>query len=184
MVQLDKALKKMVRLFKKKSVKVVLVGGLACGVWKHVRATKDIDFLVASEDYEKIIQIMKSLGYEGCKEFDQLGILKFPEIPAKDLPEVDFVIANQDFLKKILKTAPVGDFNGEEISVSDPEQLIILKLKAINDNPDRDLDWYDIKSLIRLNRSNISYPVINSFLEKFNLMDKSNEIKKEFNEID
>jgi hypothetical protein len=184
MVQLDKALKELAKVFKKESVKVVLIGGIACGIWKHIRATKDIDFLLDSQDYEKVIQIMKHLGYEGCKEFKKLGIVKFPEVTAKGLAEVDFVVANQRYLKEIFETAPAGEFDGEDIFVSDPEQLIILKLKAIHDNPARELDWFDIKSLIRLNRANVRVKVILSFLKKFKLMDKSDEIEKEFNKID
>ena len=180
MVNLEKALVLLLKLFRDKSIKVVLVGGLACGVWKHFRATRDIDFLVHEDLYEIIIKEMKSLGYLNCIEYDELGIIKFDEVADKGLPEVDFVIANREYLREILRTAVIADYGEEKLHIANPEQLITLKLKAIKDNPGRDLDWYDIKNLIRLNSDNVSLDRVEELLKQFDLMERLDELRKEF----
>ena len=180
MINLEKALVLLLKLFREKSIKVVLVGGLACGVWKHIRATRDIDFLVHEDCYEIIIKAMKFHGYLNCVEYDELGIIKFDEVADKGLPEVDFVIANREYLREIFRKAIIADYGAEKLHIANPEQLIALKLKAIRDNPDRDLDWYDIKNLIRLNSENISLDRVEELLKQFDLMERMDELRKEF----
>ncbi len=180
MVNLEKALVNLLKLFREKSIKVVLVGGLACGVWKHIRATTDIDFLVHEDFCEAIIEAMKFLGYLNCIEYDELGIIKFDEVADKGLPEVDFVIANREYLKEIFKTAIMADYGEEKLHIANPEQLITLKLKAIKDNPEQDLDWFDIKNLIRLNSESVSLNRMEDLLKQFDLMERLDELRKEF----
>ena len=59
-------------------------------------------------------------------------------------------------------------------------KLITLKLKAIKDNPGRDLDWYDIKNLIRLNSDNVRLDRVEELLRQFDLMERLDELRKEF----
>lgn len=180
MIDLEKSLISLIICFQKESIEVVLIGGLACGVWKHIRATKDIDFLVDEIHYEKIIKLMKSLGYRSCKEFDKLGVIKFQEDSENNLVEVDFVMANKDYLKDILTNSTVAEYKNKIIKISSPEQLIILKMKALKDNPDRDLDLFDIKKLIQLNSNDINIDVLEKIAEKIKMMGLFDEIKKEF----
>lgn len=41
----------------------VLIGGLALAAHKVIRATQDIDFLVASDDADRLHEVLTSLGY-------------------------------------------------------------------------------------------------------------------------
>jgi hypothetical protein len=46
------------------SINYALIGGVACSAHGHVRATLDIDFLIAAGDRDRAHALMQSLGFE------------------------------------------------------------------------------------------------------------------------
>ena len=54
----------MARELKKTETPFVLIGGFAVNAYGFSRATADIDFLMAGNDYEKALDTLKSSGFK------------------------------------------------------------------------------------------------------------------------
>jgi hypothetical protein len=102
-----------------------LIGGLAVGLYGHPRATKDVDFLVADQAFERIAPIL--VFRAELSDMARVGVVDFMPLPP-DQPALAAHLRIPD---------------GHEIPVINPEGLIVLKLLA-----DRPQDRADIKALL------------------------------------
>ncbi len=102
-----------------------LIGGLAVGLHGHPRATKDVDFLVGDEAFERTVPLL--VYREELAEIARVGVVDLMGVPP-----------GRDGLRTLL-AVPLGG----EIPVVPAEALILLKLTAA-----RPQDLADVVALL------------------------------------
>ncbi len=136
----------------------VVIGGLAVGIWGHIRATKDIDIL--SDLKEEILNdfkdILQKRGYEidirRGDVFDPVPLLLRITIPEdRGGPAIaDILIVTRDWERQILKNKRLIRYEGLTVNLISVEDLILLKLKS--GSP---LDQVDAKEVFLINKDEI-----------------------------
>jgi hypothetical protein len=74
----------------------LVIGGIACILHGHVRATKDVDILIdpTRDNAERILEALSTVGYGFARELAPQEILSRPIFVIGDDPEVDiFTVA-------------------------------------------------------------------------------------------
>lgn len=113
-----------------------LCGGLAVGAYGYVRATEDIDVLVAEEDLSALKEVAARCGFTfepGRMEFDQAVVYRFTKIiPAADPTEASDVLP-LDFIFVDTRNQEAWDsrltlhIRGKNITLVSPRGLIVMK---------------------------------------------------------
>jgi len=102
-----------------------LIGGLAVGLYGQPRATKDVDFLVGDEAFERTEPLL--VFRPELRDLVRIGVVDLMPLPAGHAELTEYL----------------GVAAGDEIPVIGPEGLILLKLLA-----DRPQDRADIAALL------------------------------------
>jgi hypothetical protein len=166
--------------FAKEHVSYALIGGFAVSLWGYQRATVDIDFLVNSNDMAKVRQIVERLGYrcihttENVTQFDSND---------KRLGKLDFLHAFRPASLSMLERAAYkAIFDGEQsIPVILPEDLIGLKVQAINNDPTRrPLDMADIEALMKIFGEALDWKRIEGYFVLFGMQDDAAKLKGKY----
>ncbi len=160
---------KLLTAFQKENVSYSLIGSFALGLWGSGRATVDVDFLINRDDMDKVDIIMKQLGYE-CKHKSE-NVSQYIS-PLKVMGEVDFLHAFRTASIEMIGRSEEKDiFNGAlKIKVLQPEDLIGLKLQALNNDPSREsTDMADIESLLLLQKDRLDWQIIEEYFKLFNM---------------
>lgn len=103
-----------------------LIGGLAVGVHGHPRATKDVDFLVGRDAFERTSPVL--VFRDELRDLARLGVIDFLAVPTGYPSLADHLVSTA---------------TDEEVPVMPVEGLILLKLHA-----NRPQDRADVVSLI------------------------------------
>ena len=134
MIDLYEELKKILFCFEKKQIDYALAGGLAFSLYARPRATMDIDLVIKSDDWEKALSAMKSLGYlESASPMTFVGgqvkmrRLTRVEKGGTDLMVVDFLLAKSGVVKKSLSERVARAWEGKKIWLVSRKGLIQLK---------------------------------------------------------
>lgn len=139
------ALKSISKRFNEEKVDFALIGAFAMLQMGIERATRDIDFLISSEDIGKVEKIMHGLTYQtvqATRTFSQF------ESPLKVFGNVDFLHAIGKSGLQILREAKEKHVLGEIIKVIQPEDLVGLKVLAYaNDARREQADKSDIQKI-------------------------------------
>ncbi|MDP3110614.1 MAG: hypothetical protein Q8M71_00745 [Thermodesulfovibrionales bacterium] len=144
----------------KQNISYAMVGAVAMGFWGVRRDTVDIDLLVKAADREKVIALMKGLGYDhliASNFADQFGHL------IKEMGLVDFLYTKkeQGIIEESKSFRGLGDI---DISVALPEDIIGMKLDAIKNNPKREIqDWADIQAIVEVLGDNLDWTKIRNY---------------------
>jgi hypothetical protein len=64
MIDLYDELKKIIEIFNREKVPYALCGGMAYSFYVEPRATVDIDFIISGDDFDKVQELLKPVGYE------------------------------------------------------------------------------------------------------------------------
>jgi len=149
------ALKQAVKAAGKLKIDYCLFGGLAMQAYKRIRATMDVDLMVAV-DKDRIPDLIFQLESEGLKFDRKRGIVKisgfdllrFIYTDKRYMLEifVDIAAANTNFQKQILSRKQRLDFFGIKINIASCEDLILLKVLS-----GRPIDKLDAQVLIQEN---------------------------------
>lgn len=138
-----KAFRDFVKLNKVKDVMVV--GGLAVGVYSTARNTQDVDVIVLSEKtideiYESVKDKFKKTRPHSL-EHRSLGV----EI---EILTPEFINYSKDVVEAALKNAEIHEVDGREIKVVSAKYLIVLKLKRAAANITKShMDKFDITNI-------------------------------------
>ena len=93
---------KLLTAFQDEDIRYALIGGFALGAIGITRATVDIDFLVNSDDLDKVHRIMTGLGYDRAFHTDNVS----QYLSADNLfGEVDFLHAFREISVGMLQRA-------------------------------------------------------------------------------
>ncbi|MFA5793905.1 MAG: nucleotidyl transferase AbiEii/AbiGii toxin family protein [Candidatus Brocadiia bacterium] len=173
-------LQKLLVAFDRSGVKYALIGGFAMGLWGAGRSTVDIDFLADRDDIDQIDVIMKKLGYQCRFQTENVGQY------VSDLNvfgEVDFLYAFRPVSLGMLKRAGKKEiFNGAlKIRVLKPEDIIGLKLQAINNDPVRQKqDLPDIEALMSLHRNKLDWKLLKKYFSMFEMANVYNKLYRSY----
>ncbi|MBI4308830.1 MAG: nucleotidyltransferase [Candidatus Omnitrophica bacterium] len=161
--------------FDKHGVRCAIIGGFALHAAGFQRATMDIDFLVHHQDIPAVKSILTSLGYELKHESPDAanfwGMLN-------ELGNIDFIIAHRTYALAMLDRArPHEIVKGCTVNVVVPEDIIGLKIQALNNDPSRYAqDMADIEWLIKNHRQRLNVDLLREYFGLFNCVDKLEEI--------
>ncbi len=165
------------------SVPAAVIGGLAVSAWKHIRATHDVDLLVAIED-PRLPEILAGLRKANIFHrrtppiltLGNMRVLQLAYAPGEfgiDV-RVDLVIADSEFEQSALARAlETEQFNGG-IRVVQCDDLILFKLMA-----GRIIDRADAAYLLRLNRDSLDLNYLKPWATRLSLDDDLEAVWKE-----
>ncbi len=175
-------LKDLDRLKKKEGFEYAVIGGIAVGLWGHIRATKDIDILadIDPDRIDSASRYFESRGYgveirRGGISDDVLLMLRL-RIPEKKGGGIiaDILIVTRSWEREILrnrKRIPIGK---EKINVVSPEDLIAMKLRS--GSP---LDEMDAREIFLINRERIDGEYLSIRAKQLGVNKKLSRLLKE-----
>ncbi len=144
MQSLEEELRGLVRLFNEENVDYALCGGMAVAIHGYPRFTKDIDFLIPFESFERVRTLVGKVGF-----LDESGKIPFPDADVYRIIKVD---GNEYRILDLLVPKTMAtvvwtqrqwfDWNGLAVCVVSIEGLIEMKRRA-----GRPQDLLDIKML-------------------------------------
>ena len=140
---------------------MALMGGIALSIWQRMRATRDIDVLVAlgETDVAGVVGMLRPHHFAPTssppvKRLGELSILQLNyEPPATEVPIcVDLLFGQSEYLRGVLARAVRVTLPGlrTEFSVVSCEDLVLLKLQA-----GRVIDHADAVALLQENEPSI-----------------------------
>lgn len=185
-MDIKKALKELIKdlesVRKKLDFKYALIGGLAVGLWGHIRATKDVDFIldINREQVKNFISDMEGRGYK-CELrqgglTDAVPLLVKMFIPEKKGGEIsaDILIATKEWENDMIRSSQKISFENKLLPVVTAEDLIILKLRA--GGP---VDMWDAKELLKILKPDIDIDALKSRAKQLRVNLKLEKILKE-----
>ncbi|MBK5274057.1 MAG: nucleotidyltransferase family protein [Desulfuromonadales bacterium] len=162
-------------------VSYALIGGFAVSLWGYQRATVDMDFLVNRNDMEKVRRIVEGLGYR-CIHVSE-NVTQFVS-DDKRFGNLDFLHAFRPASLSMLERAVLKTVfdNEQTIPVILPEDLIGLKIQAINNDPLRTaLDMGDIEALMAIFGAELDWERIEGYFALFELQKTFEELRLKYN---
>lgn len=164
---------------------LALMGGLALSVWKHVRATRDVDLLIGlgPVDFNTILQELSQAGIRArhkppildLQSVRIIQLLYEPPGSFTDLP-IDLLLAESDYHIQALERR-VATFLPDidlQIYVLSCEDLILHKLIA-----GRIIDRADGAALLRVNRASLDLDYLAKWINQLALGSEWAEIWRE-----
>lgn len=138
-----------------------LIGGLALAAHRVVRATSDVDFLVAAADADRIHDLLLSLGYHCVQRSeDAANYVRSDEA-------FDLLYAHRPIASRLLSQAAVRDTPFGRLRVISAEGLIGFKLQALCNNPSRGRDLDDIRQLLSANQQILDMAEVRQYFQLF-----------------
>ncbi len=134
--------------FEALSTTPALIGGLALAAHNVVRATRDVGFLVDSDDADRVHELLIGLGYR-CVHRSQ-GAANY----LRNDEGIDLLYARPE-ARRLLVKAQARDIGFGHLRVIGAEGLIGFKLQGLANNPKHLRDLDGIRALIRNNRSSL-----------------------------
>ena len=166
----------LLKRFDDENIGYALMGGFALGLWGAGRSTVDLDFLVRRDDMDKAGAIMFETGYEVKYKSDD--VTQFIS-PLKVFGEVDFLHAFREASGKMLDRAVEKDIFDEKIRIKvlRPEDIIGLKLQALNNDPGRkEVDMQDVRELMAVQKGNLDLVLVEEYFNLFGLEEVYREL--------
>jgi hypothetical protein len=137
--------KRLVMDLEKNRVRYALVGGVAMAFYTEPRFTRDIDLLVDSEDYEKILGILQKDGYFKSASpwtFREVGIElhRFMKVTPQDEILIDILLAKEEEVKRIIQNAVEAESEEGRVMIAGKKDLIWLKRKRDSKQDQADIE--------------------------------------------
>ena len=159
--RLGKQLAEVVSVLNRMGVPFALIGGLALAVHQVIRATQDVDFLVASENAEEIDKALTELGYRCVhRSADAGNYLRVDE-------RIDLLYASRPIARRLLAAAVEQKTALGEFRVIGVEGLIAFKLQGWINDPHRTQDLEDIRALLRVHRTTLKTAEVREYFRLF-----------------
>lgn len=166
-------------------VPMALAGGLALAVWKHARATRDVDILVsiAEERLEELLQCLHAAAIRPKRSpavvtLGNLQVIQCLYEPPESFVDlqIDLLLAKSEYPMEALRRRISVELAGFDrpIAVLTCEDLILHKLLA-----GRLIDRFDAAALVRANRQAIDVAYIGQWARRLNVLKELAEVWKE-----
>ena len=174
MARLAEQLREALQAFRVCAQPPALIGGLALSAHRVVRATRDLDFLAAAADAERLHQALLALGYDCIYSTDDVANYRRGE------EGLDLLFARRPISQRLLDTAQVRDIGLGALRVVSAEGLIGFKLQALANNPSRLQDLADIRELLRQGRSSLDMQQVSDYFALFDRQPLLRELLGEY----
>jgi hypothetical protein len=180
-----RVLKQLWEVLERLQLPAAVMGGIAVSLWKHVRATQDVDLLIGVEPGREadLLDALRAAGFRPKRDppvmlLGELRLLQllYEPIGAHIDVQVDLLLADSEYHlgaldRRIPAPLPAA---GVTVSVLTCEDLVLHKLYA-----GRLLDLADVGALLRANRSTLDVAYLAEWAERLNLSDDLNRIWNE-----
>ena len=164
--------------FHKEGVRYALIGGFALGALGVPRATIDLDFIVDSDDLNKIDRILKACGYNRVYESEDAAQY------ISDMAVfggIDFLLAHRSISRRMIEQALEKELFSRKLKVLRPEDVIGLKIQALsNDETRAAKEYLDIESLLGLYKKNLDWSLLEEYFTLFDLGSKYQEYRNKY----
>jgi hypothetical protein len=138
-----------------------LIGGLALTVHGVIRATQDVDFLVAAEDFGALHERLLGLGYRCVHRSDDVANYR------RDDQALDLLLAHRTIARQLLSAAVERVTSLGAVRVVSAEGLIAFKLQGFVNDPRRTQDLEDIRALMRTHRGELDLDEVRGYFRLF-----------------
>jgi hypothetical protein len=135
-------------------VDCLMIGGHAVNHYGFLRATQDIDFMIAASDETAVRRAMLEAGFTNIAAHETVVFFSRPGAPLR----VDFIKVDRQTMDELMSAAVIVDsYAGHPIKVPRLQDLIAMKLFALaSGNPKReDKDFPDVVHLVIANRMDL-----------------------------
>ena len=162
MSNLAEQIREALSMFARNDTAPALIGGLAVVAHQVVRATKDVDFLVAAEAADKVHAAQLDLGYRCLyRSEDAANYVRAAE-------GLDLLYAHRPLARRLLAQASERDTPMGRMRIISVEGLIGFKLQAVVNDATRTRDLDDIRALLKIHRASMDMEEIRHYFALFN----------------
>jgi len=157
--RLDDSLLELVLKLHEHSVPFAIAGAYAVAMHGHVRATQDIDALIAAEDAASADRALTELGYAAVHR--DLRSATYERKPLSELPGLeercDLLFSSKPTGLTAVRRALANPvlWRGFPLPVVPVDVLILMKLIAIAADPSRPNDRADVRALLALHQAQL-----------------------------
>ena len=138
-----------------------LIGGLALAAHDVVRATRDVDFLVAAEDADRLHGLLLGLGYDCVhRSVDAANYLRGED-------GLDLLYAHRPVARQLLADADERETPMGRLRVISVEGLVAFKLQGYVNDPARTRDLDDIRALLRSHLDTVDLEALRTYFRLF-----------------
>ena len=170
MPNLAEQIREALTMFANSDTQPALIGGLAVAAHQVVRATKDVDFLVAAEAANKIHSALLNLGYRCLyRSEDAANYVRGTE-------GLDLLYAHRPLARRLLAQATPRDTPMGRLRVISVEGLIGFKLQGFTNDATRTRDLDDIRALLKIHRASLDRADLREYFALFNQLELFNEL--------
>jgi hypothetical protein len=164
---------------------LAVMGGISLAAWNHIRATRDVDLLMAVEE-SAIDPILQALGAKGCRPkktppvvtVGEHHFVQFLYTPPGEFYDVQFdlLLAESELQKSAIDRRVRRDVPGisRPVDVLHCDDLILFKLVS-----GRLIDRADAAMLLRENREAIDLEYLSTWVRQLGLSAEFTEIWRE-----
>lgn len=165
-----------------RNVPMALMGGLAVAAWKHPRATRDIDLLIAIDPpaTDDLIRDLRDAGLYPkhdpfVSQVDETRFIQFSYRPTEShfALRVDFLLADSEYHRMALnrrRTIRIDEID-RDVAVLSCEDLILHKLLA-----GRMIDRADASSLLAINRAVLEFDYLHEWTRRLAVESEYEEV--------
>ncbi len=125
----------------------LMIGGHAVNHYGVVRATQDVDFMIASSKVDVVKRVMRDAGFTNISEHETVMFFNYPDSPLR----VDFLKVESETMEKLLSNAVSVQYaRADKVLVPQLNDLLAMKLFALSTGSPkrRDKDFGDIVNLV------------------------------------
>jgi len=164
------------RFLDSRKARWALVGGVGLAAYGLARTTLDLDFATESGVQDALVTFLQAEGYETLHRSRGFSNHLHPD-PRRG--RLDFVYVGDDTADRLFGAARrLPGPGGLELIVAAPEHLAAMKVQALRDDPDRELqDLADIRFLLRL--PGIDRAAVREYFARHGLLDRYESIAGE-----
>ncbi len=145
--EITRVLDLVTQLLPQTGIPCIMIGGHAVNHYGVIRATQDIDFMIAASDADAVRRIMHEAGFTNVSIHETVMFFQQPDSPLR----VDFLKVDPDTMEKLIANAVKVHYAGaNNILVPQLQDLLAMKLFALaTGGPNRkDKDFGDIVKLV------------------------------------
>ncbi len=152
-MNLETIIAPVIRLLEVNHIPYAVIGGYAVAAWGEMRATRDVDLFCLVSDLPKLKSALKAAGIvfehrTGDLEDPISDVVRIDVGSPENLYEIDVLAGIQGAPGGLLQRSRVVPFQGMELRVAGPEDMIVLKL--LSGSP---LDLEDARGILRVQKT-------------------------------
>jgi Uncharacterised nucleotidyltransferase len=134
---------------------LVLIGAGALSAYGAPRYSEDLDFLLPHEQAKRLARSLIDAGFKGPPPSTHVYLYTYSSRGGVD---VDIMGATEQLYLDAIASAAPATFLGVEVKVPSPNFFALLKLRAAEGNPERELRHLgDIQDLARVRRLRLEF---------------------------